>query len=116
MTDDCFLKPVMWSVDGCYMDATMVKQLMDNRILDTVCNYKYLGVTFRPGSTCRVDIFKDAYQHVSGQAKKAMFKILKDTRDVGRLPPRVAIQLFDAMVTLILEYGSTLFHGKCDML
>ena len=43
------------------------------------------------------------------QALKAMFKILKDTKDVGKLPPKVAFKLFDSLVLPILEYGSDIW-------
>ena len=38
-----------------------------------------------------------------------MFKLLKDTKDIGALPPSVAIQLFDSLVLPILEYGSEIW-------
>ena len=50
----------------------------------------------------------EAYRSLSKQATKAMFKIVKDAK--GMLSPRVALQLFDALVIPILEYGGELLN------
>ena len=45
-----------------------------------------------------------------------MYKVLKDTRDIGKLTPRVAFQLFDSLVLPILEYGGELLNKECKEL
>ena len=78
-------------------------------MLEIVPNYKYLGVIFRSVSRCDGNIFGDNYDHVANQARKAMYKILKDTKKIGMMPPVVALQLFDSLVLPILEYGSEIW-------
>jgi hypothetical protein len=82
------------------------KFIYNGKILAIVNNYKYLGVMYKATTRCSSNIFTDSYTYTSNQARKAMFKILKDTKDIGMLPPNVAFYLFDSLVMPILEYGS----------
>ena len=87
--------------------------MYNNKCLDIVQNYKYLGVLFNSVSRCNSNIFTDAYTHIANQARKAMFKVLKDTKSIGVLPPDVALKLFDSLVLPILEYSSEIwFRNK----
>lgn len=50
--------------------------------------------------------------HVKNQGFKALFKVLRDTKDLGKLPPRIAFRLFDALVLPILEYCNELIFDN----
>ena len=85
------------------------KFMYNGKEIESVSNYKYLGVLFKPVTRCDGNIFGDAYGHIAKQARKAMFKILKDTKKIGMMPPSVALKLFDSLVLPILEYGSEIW-------
>ena len=85
------------------------KFMYNGKELDIVNNYKYLGIVFRPISRYDGNLFCDAFTHIANQARKAMFKILKDTKKIGMIPPKVALQLFNSLVVPILEYSSEIW-------
>ena len=57
----------------------------------------------------KANIFKDAVEQISLKATRALFKIRKDTKVVGKLPFRVSLKLFDSLVMPVLEYGAEIF-------
>ena len=71
----------------------------ENRVLEIVDLFKYLGVTFnRNGS------FKEHIRVISNQARKAMFGILRKGRELA-LSVDIMVQLFHTNVEPILLYG-----------
>ena len=87
--------------------------MYNSKVLEIVSSYKYLGVMFQSIKRCDGNLFSEAYKYVGNQARKAMFKLIKDSKNVGTLPPNVALKLFDALVVPILEYGSEIwFQNK----
>ena len=87
----------------------------NDKILEKVNSYKYLGVLINHIKRCDSNVFSEVFKHVSQQARRAMFKILKDTRHIGMIPPEVAFQLFDALVLPILEYGSEVWFTNKEI-
>ena len=72
---------------------------LNNKVLDIVDDFKYLGVTFSRTGTfkkCRDDRYK--------KAQRAMFSLLKNIR-LKQLPIDVQLQLFDSVVLPVLLYG-----------
>ena len=92
------------------------KFIYNHKILLHAKQYKYLGVLFSPINKCNSNVFTDAYKHISTQAFKAVFKILRDTKHIGATPPNVALQLFDSLVLPILEYGSEVWFCNKEIL
>ena len=71
--------------------------------LATTNEYKYLGIVLsRSGS------FKNAIKHITEQANKAMFSLLKKIR-ILNLPIELQIDLFNKMVKPVLLYGCKLW-------
>ena len=71
--------------------------------LATTNEYKYLGIVLsRSGS------FKNAIKHITEQANKAMFSLLKKIR-ILNLPIELKIDLFNKMVKPVLLYGCKLW-------
>ena len=59
------------------------------------------------------DIFKDSYNYIAEQAKKAMFSLRKIKSRIGKLSPNLALKAFDSLILPILEYGGEiLYTGK----
>ena len=88
----------------------------NNKTLDVVNQYKYLGILFNTCQSLKANIFKDAVDQISLKATRAIFKIKKDTKVVGKLPPGVLFKLFDSLVMPILEYGSEIFFRNKESL
>lgn len=82
----------------------------NNSVVEVVKEYKYLGVLFsRSGS------FYAAKNHVSSQAQKTMYSLIKKSKSLA-LPVDLQIELFDKMVKPILLYGSEIWgFGKLDV-
>ena len=96
--------------------TTVGHQFMYNdKQLEIVDQYKYLGVLFNTINRVNGNVFKNAQAHICIQAKKAMFKILKDTRKIGMLSPNVALKLFDSLVLPIMEYGNEVWFSNKEI-
>ena len=89
--------------------------MYNNKCLDIVDNYKYLGLMFKSVSRCDSNIFSDAFDYIQNQGRKASFKVLKDSKKIGILPPKVAFKLFDALILPILEYGSEIWFQNREV-
>ena len=77
----------------------------NNSNIETCENYKYLGIVFN--SVCRVNgnIFRDMAEYTSKKAMKTVFAVLKKCKSLGRLTPKIALNMFDTFVLPVLEYG-----------
>ena len=71
----------------------------DNKSIEIVKNFKYLGVIFSRGCSFQMQI-----KHNCEQAKKAMFVLLRKIRSLN-LSVDLQIDLFDRMIKPILLYG-----------
>ena len=71
----------------------------DNKSIEIVKNFKYLGVIFSRGCSFQMTI-----KHNCEQAKKAMFVFLRKIRSLN-LSVDLQIDLFDRMIKPILLYG-----------
>ena len=66
---------------------------------------------------CDCNLFDKAYKYNGNEAKKTLFNILEETRNIGMTPLNVALQLFDCLVlSSILEYGSKIWFCNKDIL
>ena len=83
----------------------------NNSELEIVSEYKYLGFFLsRSGN------FKAAKKHISGQANKALFSLIKKIR-TSDLPFDLQIDLFNKTITPILLYGCEIWgYGNCDVI
>ena len=79
--------------------------------LEVVDEYKYLGIYLsKTGS------FVAAKRHISDQANKALYALLKKSKTLG-LPSDLQLDLFNKTVKPILLYGAEVWGiGKLDML
>ena len=82
-----------------------------NEIIETVTDYKYLGIYFsRSGS------FIVAKKHIAEQANKAVFALIKNIRSLS-LPFDIRIDLFNKTIKPILLYRCEIWgFGNIDML
>ena len=75
--------------------------------IEICSNYKYLGLMC---SNKGNDIFKDSYNHIADQAKKAMFSFRKIKSRIGKLSPNLSLKAFDSLILPILEYGGEILY------
>ena len=72
----------------------------DGTPLEIVKSFKYLGVVFTV-----VGSFSEAQNTLAGQAQKAIFKLNKYLYKFTFISPKHKLDLFDKLVTPILNYG-----------
>ena len=73
----------------------------DGEPLEIVFKFKYLGVVFTTGGS-----FSEAQNTLAGQAQTAIFKMNKYLNKFTYLSPRHKLELFDKLISPILNYGS----------
>src|SRR6056300_1485673 len=78
----------------------------NNKVIERVERYKYLGNMF--SSICKInqDMFSDNYSYLSNQSRKAIYSIMGKTEQIGRLSPALMFEMFNTLVRPILLYGS----------
>ena len=75
--------------------------------LEIVSSFSYLGIVFTTGGS-----FSNAQVTLSGQAQKAIFKLNGYLYNFSDITPKHVLNLFDKLVTPILNYGSEVW-GFC---
>ena len=68
--------------------------------IEIVKSFKYLGIVFTAGGS-----FSGTQNTLSGQAQKAIFKLNKYLYKFTFIPPKHKLELFDKLITPILNYG-----------
>lgn len=68
--------------------------------LEIVTSFKYLGIVFTAGGS-----FSEAQTTLAGQAQKAIFTLNKYLYKFTFISPKHKLELFDKLVTPILNYG-----------
>ena len=84
----------------------------NNKYLDIVKQYKYLGCIFSESKIITGNIFRDMPEYVSEKGMKASFATLKKYSSLGRPTPKVSLHLFDTFVKPILLYGCEIWSGS----
>ena len=89
----------------------MPKLVFDNKLLENVTEFKYLGVVFKS-----TGIVNNCKVHLKEQGTKAVFALLSKGR-VLNLPVDVMLELFDKTVLPIMLYGCEIWgFGNNNML
>ena len=76
--------------------------------ISIVNKFSYLGVVFSSGGS-----FSECQSTLAGQAQKAIFKLNKYLYSFINISPKHVLDLFDKLVTPILNYGSEVW-GFCQ--
>jgi (p)ppGpp synthase/HD superfamily hydrolase len=79
----------------------------NNEKLEVVKHFKFLGVVFSANGS-----FTEAQNTLCGQAEKAIFKLHKYLHKFCQIPTKHYLELFDKLVTPILNYGCEVW-GFC---
>ena len=78
-----------------------MKLYYNNIELSIVSTFSYLGIVFSTGGS-----FSECHKTLAGQALKAIFKLNRYLYNFTNITPRHRLELFDKLVTPILNYGS----------
>ena len=73
--------------------------------LSIVNNFSYLGIVFSTGGS-----FSECHKTLAGQALKAIYKLNRYLYNFTNITPRHKLELFDKLVTPILNYGSEIWR------
>ena len=79
-----------------------------NQTIETIDNYKYLGVILNYNGS-----FKLALDNLRSQASRAMYSLISKSRRLG-LPIKDQLHLFDSIVSPIMLYGCEIW-GYSDV-
>ena len=85
-----------------------MKFYYNNVELDIVKKFSYLGIIFSTGGS-----FSECQETLAGQGMKAIFKLNKLLYNFTNITPKHRIELFDKLVTPILNYGCEVW-GFCQ--
>ena len=80
--------------------------IFDCMVIQNVEVYKYLGNIIRTTTICSGDIFKENLRFLSYKARKAIFGIFIKLTQIGALPPKLMLHIFDTLIKPILLYGN----------
>ena len=81
----------------------------NDKPIDRVNIYKYLGNLFNEISRAGCDIFRDNAKYIASQGRKAMFNIQKKLSNFGDVPPKLKLHIYESMIQPILLYGSDIW-------
>ena len=79
---------------------------LNDKVLNVVDQYKYLGNVMKSVKTCKEDVFGENFQYLCNKARKAIFAMFKRLKNLGILPVKIMIYLFQSLIRPILVYGS----------
>ena len=78
----------------------------NDKVLNVVDQYKYLGNVMKSVKTCKQDVFGENFQYLCNKARKVIFAMFKRLKNLGILPVKIMIYLFQSLIRHILVYGS----------
>ena len=79
-----------------------------------VNDYKYLGNVISPTRFPGQDPFKNTYQFLCDQARKATFAMKCEVQTIGDILLDILLNLFDLMMKPILTYGSDVWGIRME--
>ena len=96
----------------CFGTQSQFNISFNDKDIEQVGRYKYLGNIIRRIDKPTQDIFADNYKYLSDQARKAMFCA---KWNFGVLPPHIMFYIFDTTVRPITAYGSDVWGCNLDL-
>ena len=96
-------KQKLWSV---VQPAEILLLSSTIKFLDAVDQYKYLGNLMNSGKRGNQDVFGANYQYLCNKAIQAVFAMFKLLKNIGALPIKIVIFLFQSLIKPVLVYGS----------
>ena len=76
----------------CGSSTDNAKIKFNNKVLDVVDQYEYLGNIIKRTKRSNGDIFGENYQYLCNRAKQAIFAIYKRLKNIGILPVNMEVR------------------------
>ena len=99
----------------CFGKQSQFNVSFNDKEIEQVGRYKYLGNIIRRIDKPTQDIFADNYKYLGDQARKAMLCAKRKIKDIGVLPPHIMLYIFDTIVRPITTYGSDVWGCNIDL-
>ena len=79
-----------------------IRVLFNGQQIGITSQYKYLGNIINTTQTSRGDVFRDNYEYLCSQARKAIFG----------LPPRALMHMYETLILPVLVYGGDVWGSQ----
>ena len=89
-----------------------IRVLFNGQQIETTSQYKYLGNIISTTQTSRGDVFRENYDYLCNQARKAIFGLKHRLKSLGALPPRVLMHMYETLIRPILVDGSDVWGSQ----
>ena len=89
--------------------------LFNNKQIDVVESYKYLGCIFNSCKTMHGNVFREMIKYTADKGLKACFAMVKKCNSVGYISPKVGFHLFDSCISPILNYSCDIWSSKKEI-
>jgi hypothetical protein len=89
--------------------------IFNNKSLEIVKEYKYLGVIFNSVCNIRGNLFKNMWPFIAKKGSRAYFCNFQQVSSIGQLTPNVYLQLFDSYVVPVLGYASEIWCNTVEI-
>ena len=86
----------------------------NDKQIEQVAEYKYLGNIVRSVRTDKQDIFSPNYTYLRDRANRAIFLVSRKLRNIEHPPPKIMFDIFDTLIMPILSYGSDVWGSNKD--
>ena len=94
---------------GC---KDIIRVLFNGQQIETAFQCKYLGNIISTTQTSKGDVFRENYDYLCSQARKAIFGLKHRLKSLGALPPRVLMHMYETLIRPILVYGSDVWGSQ----
>ena len=94
---------------GCKGD---IRVFFNGQQIESTSQYKYLGNIISTTQTSRGDVFRENYDYLCRQARKAIFGMKHRLKPSGTLSPRVLMHINETPIRPILVYGSDVWGSQ----
>ena len=89
-----------------------IRVLFNGQQIETTSEYKYLGNIISTTQTFRGDVFRENYDYLCSQSRKAILGLKHRLKSLGALPPRVLMHMYETLIRSILVYGSDVWGSQ----
>ena len=89
-----------------------IRVLFNGQQIENTSQYQYLGNIISTTQTSRGDVFRENFDYLCSQARKAIFGLKHRLKSLEALPPRVLIHMYETLIRPILVYGSDVWGSQ----
>ena len=87
--------------------------MFNGKFLEITESYKYLGLVINTISRQNGNLFREMQKYTADKALRACFVAMNKCKSLGRVTPKINLQMFDSFVLPVLEYACEIWSdGK----